>query len=229
MVTTIIPARGGSKSIPKKNIIPFLGNPLITYSIYQSVNSSAINHTYVSTDHKHIAEISKNAGARIIDRPDELASDTASTEEVLLHGLKSIDSPDDIIVLIQCTSPLRRKEDIAEAVRLVNQKGYDSVLTCCKDHSFYWELQDDSAVPINYDPKKRKRRQDLEQRYQENGSIYVMKREVLEEHHCRLGGEIGIHEMPKEMSFEIDTPKDYHIVESIGEQIEFYGKDQSYD
>jgi N-acylneuraminate cytidylyltransferase len=78
---------------------------------------------------------------------------------------------------------------------------------------------------VNYDPSERKRRQDLDRWYQENGSIYVMKREILKEKQCRLGGSIGIHEMPKEMSFEIDTPEDYRIVESIGKNVEFAAKE----
>ena len=225
MITTFIPARGGSKAIPKKNVVPFLGQPLITYTIRQSLHSELVDRTYVSTDDDHIAEVSRNAGAEIIERPDALARDTSSTEEALLHALDAMQDSPEIVVLLQCTSPLRRDNDIDEAIRLVKEEGYDSALSCCGDHSFYWTYDGDSAVPINYDPTERKRRQDLDRRYQENGSIYVMKREILEEEECRLGGSVGIHEMPREMSFEIDTPEDYRIVEAIGKNIEFAGKD----
>ncbi|AUX10555.1 CMP-N-acetylneuraminic acid synthetase [Halalkaliarchaeum desulfuricum] len=225
MINTVIPARGGSKAIPKKNVVPFLGRPLISYTIRQSETTDLVDQTYVSTDDDHIAEVSRKAGATIIDRPAELARDTSSTEEALLHALESIPESPEIVVLLQCTSPLRREDDLDEAIRLVKDEGYDSVVSCCEDHSFYWTYEDNTAVPINYDPAERKRRQDLDRRYQENGSIYVMKREILEEEQCRLGGSIGIHEMPKEMSFEIDTPEDYRIVEAIGKNIKFAAKD----
>ncbi len=225
MIISIIPARGGSKAIPKKNIIPFLGKPLILYTINQSIQTELIDQTYVSTDDDHIAEVSRNAGADVIERPEELARDTSSTEDALLHALNVMDESPDIVVLLQCTSPLRMAADIDKTIRLVKNQGYDSALTCSEDHSFYWQYQDDSATPLNYDPKDRSRRQDLKSRYQENGSIYVTDREVLENEESRLAGKIGIHEMPKEMSFEIDTPEDYRIVEAIGKNIEFTGKD----
>lgn len=226
MIVSVIPARGGSKAIPKKNVVPFLGEPLITYTIRQSIESDLVNQTYVSTDDEHIAEVSRTTGAKVINRPDELAGDTSSTEEALLHAVESIPHSPEIIVLLQCTSPLRRQSDIDEAIHLVKSQKHDSSLSCSEDHSFYWKYEDDSATAVNYEPNQRKRRQDLDRWYQENGSIYVMKREILEEEQCRLGGSIGIHEMPKEMSFEIDTPEDYRIVEAIGKNIKFAAKGQ---
>jgi len=220
MSIAIIPARGGSKAIPKKNIIPFLGQPLIEYTIDQATQSGLIDQTYVSTDDDHIANVSRDAGAKVIERPDNIADDMASTEDALLHAIDQIQNCPDVIVLLQCTSPLRREKDIDSVVQLVTEDEYDSALSCCEDDSFYWNNSDAGAVPINYDPKQRKMRQELEQRYQENGSIYVMKREILEEEQCRLGGKIGIHEMPRELSFEIDTPEDYRIVENIAASLE---------
>lgn len=225
MIVAIIPARGGSKAIPKKNIIPFLGKPLIEYTIHQSISTSAIDKTYVSTDDKQIKHVSQESGASVIDRPEELARDTSSTEEALLHALEIMSESPKVIVLLQCTSPLRRIKDIQRTVQLITHGGYDSALSCSEDHSFYWKYDDNSAEPINYDPAQRKRRQELENWYQENGSIYATKREILKNQESRLGGKIGIHEMPKEMSFEIDTPDDYRIVEAIAENIEFAGKD----
>jgi len=224
MIASIIPARGGSKAIPKKNIIPFLGEPLISYTIHQSRQSHLVDVTYVSTDDSHIAEVSRKAGAKIIERPDELACDTSSTEEALLHALGEMKESPNIVVLLQCTSPLRRVSDIDDTIQIVTDEDYDSALSCSEDHSFYWQYEDKSANPINYDPTKRKRRQELKKWYQENGSIYVTEREILENKKSRLGGNIGIHKMPKEMSFEVDTPEDYRIVEAIGKNIEFASK-----
>lgn len=225
MIVSVIPARGGSKAIPKKNIIPFLGQPLITYTIRQSRQSELVDETYVSTDDDYIAEVGREVGAKIVRRPDELARDTSSTEDAMLHAVNEIRDSPEIVVLLQCTSPLRRANDIDDTVRLVKEQGYDSALSCCEDHSFYWEYDGDSAEPINYDPAERSRRQELEPWYQENGSIYVTERNILDNQNSRLGGKIGIHEMPKELSFEIDTPEDYRIVESIGKNIEFASKD----
>lgn len=220
----IIPARGGSKGIPKKNIVDFLGQPLITYTIEQALGSKRIDEVYVSTDADDIAQISKKAGAKIINRPENIAGDEATTESALIHALNELERKNkkpDLVVLLQCTSPLRREKDIDETVKLVIEEEYDSALTVCEDHSFYWKEMDESAKPINYDPRERKRRQDLDKRYRENGSIYVFKADILEEKECRLGGNIGLYEMPELYSFEIDVPEDLKITEAIGRELDF--------
>ena len=226
MIAAIIPARGGSKGIPMKNIKPFLGVPLIAYTITQSLASDRIDETYVSTDDPDIAATSGEYGAAVIDRPKELAGDEATTESALVHAIEEMRDrghDPDITVLLQCTSPLRRESDIDECVSLVADRDYDSALSCCLDHKFYWTVNpDDGATPLNYDPKTRKRRQDLESRYQENGSIYATETESLLTEGSRLGGKIGVHKMPKSLSFEIDTPEDLVIVESIAQAVEFY-------
>lgn len=225
MIVSIIPARGGSKAIPKKNIVDFLGEPLIEYTIEQSKACERIDETYVSTDDGEIAEVSRNKGASVIDRPPEIAGDFASTEDALLHALDEIRSDGvrtTTVVLLQCTSPLRREGDIAATVQLVEEDRFDSALTCCEDHKFYWEVSEQGvAEPINYDPKNRSMRQNLSKRYQENGSVYAVRTKVLEDEECRLGGDIGIHEMPKTHSFEIDTYQDLDIVEQLGQTVNF--------
>lgn len=221
MVVAIIPARGGSKGIPKKNIVDFLGEPLITHTIEQALNSSKIDRLYVSTDADDIARISREAGARVIERPEELATDRATTESALLHAIDFLEDKNiepEITILLQCTSPLRRKNDIDAAISLVEDGGFDSALSVCQDHNFYW-TDEESAEPVNYDPQNRKMRQEIQDKYRENGSIYVFRTKVLKENECRLGGKIGLHEMPKRHSFEIDTPEDLKIVEAIAEKI----------
>lgn len=226
MNVAIIPARGGSKGIKKKNIVDFLGRPLIEYTIEQALDSETVDEIYVSTDADDIAEISRNAGAKIIERPDELAGDEATTESALIHALKVLreqkDTEPGVMTLLQCTSPLRREKDIDHTVKLVTEDEYDSALSVCEDHSFYWKETEQGAEAINYDPQTRKRRQDMEKTYQENGSIYVFKTEILEEKECRLGGKIGLYEMPETHSFEIDTPEDLEITQAIGERVDFY-------
>lgn len=216
-IVGIVPARGGSKGIRNKNIITFKGAPLITHTLEQA-SASNLDEVFVSTDDGQIAAVSKKAGATVIDRPPELASDEATTESALLHALEWIrgDGRDvDVVALLQCTSPLRRPKDINRTVSLVTDDSYDSALTCCRDHKFYWEDQGNSAQPVNYDPQERSRRQDIADRYQENGSVYVSTVDVLEKKNCRLGGRIGINEMPKALSYEIDTPEDHRIVSAI--------------
>lgn len=216
----VIPARGGSKGIRKKNIVEFAGAPLLAHTVVQAVRSS-VNGVYVSTDDAEIGTVGRAAGASIIDRPDDLAGDEATTESALLHAvewLRERGKSPDTVVLLQCTSPLREPSDIDETLSLVTDGRFDSALSCCLDHKFYWRESEDGAEPVNYDPTERKRRQDLSKRYQENGSIYAVQTEVLESNSCRLGGRIGIHEMPKSLSFEIDTPEDIRIVSAIASE-----------
>lgn len=216
----VIPARGGSKGIRKKNIVEFKGSPLLSHTVVQA-EASAIDHVFVSTDDSEIAAVGRAAGASIINRPDELSGDEATTESALLHALDSLAaegiSPD-TLVLLQCTSPLRSSADINNTLSLVTESGFDSALSCCEDHKFYWRDADDHAEPINYEPTERKRRQEMEKRYQENGSIYVARREILETEACRIGGKVGIYQMPKSLSFEIDTPEDMRIVSAIADE-----------
>jgi N-acylneuraminate cytidylyltransferase len=217
-VIGIIPARGGSKGIEKKNIVPFLGEPLITHTIEQAHQSELIDDVYVSTDNPEISSVSQNAGAKVIERPEAIAGDEASTESALLHALTVLDHSPDVVVLLQCTSPLRRPGDIDAAIEMVTQGDYESALSCCEDHKFYWREEDSTGVSINYDPETRKRRQDMEKRYQESGSISVVRTHILQETECRLGGEIGIYEMPEILSFEIDTPEDLTIVSTLARE-----------
>ena len=113
-IISIIPARGGSKSIPKKNLVSFLGNPLISKSIQQSKKSKLINRTFVSTDDEDIKLISKEYGAEVITRPNEISDDNATTESAILHAIEFLNKTEnftpDIIVLLQATSPLRKKK-----------------------------------------------------------------------------------------------------------------------
>ncbi|NKE34922.1 acylneuraminate cytidylyltransferase family protein [Natronococcus sp. JC468] len=224
MITAIVPARGGSKGIPRKNVASFLGAPLIAHTIEQSLESDRVDATYVSTDDDEIAATSREAGADVIERPAEIAGDRSPTEAALLHAVEELrtrgEAPE-IVVLLQCTSPLRRPGDIDEAVSLLTEAGYDSALSACEDHAFFWREGDDGAAPINYDPADRPMRQEMETRYRENGSIYAVRTDLLEREGCRLGGEIGIHEMPRHRSGEIDTPEDLERLEAIARAREF--------
>lgn len=221
-VACIIPARGGSKGIPGKNIKPLAGKPLILWSIEQALNSSRINQgVYVSSDSDAILDEAEKAGAIAIKRPDSLASDSASSESALQHAIEVIQSKSDIdlIVFLQCTSPVRKKDDIDNAVAQLLENEADSLLSVLtiKDY-FVWQAgtsHQASASSVNFDYQSRKRRQDLPTQYLENGSIYVFKPEVLEQYGNRLGGKIALYPMEKYCSQQIDDDAEFMLCEAI--------------
>jgi YrbI family 3-deoxy-D-manno-octulosonate 8-phosphate phosphatase len=207
-IVSIIPARGGSKGILKKNLQLLNGFPLIAYSILQSKEVDLINETYVSTEDSEIKNIALKYGASVIDRPKSLASDTASTEAVLLHASEYLDQDFDYMILLQPTSPLRYSKHIYEALELIIKENGDSLLSVYQNDSFLWSRD---GTPINYDYKNRPRRQDKKWEYVENGSIYITKKTILNDYENRLGGKILTYIMPKWMSIEVDEPIDLEL------------------
>ena len=206
----IIPARGGSKGIPRKNVKELAGKPLIAYTIEQAKGSKYLDEIYVSTEDSEIAKISEKYGAKVTERPMELATDTTTSESVLLHFAEKVDF--DILVFFQCTSPLRYSYQIDEAIEKFIEEDADSLLTGFINDRFLW---DNCGKSINYDFRNRPRRQDREWEFVENGSFYITNLETLLTKKNRLGGEIIQYVMPKWMSFEIDEPSDFELIESI--------------
>ena len=212
----IIPARAGSKGIPGKNIIDFCGKPLLAWSILQAKASEEVSNVYVSTDGDEIADVASAYGAKIIRRPAEFAKDSSSSEDALKHGIHEIEKVEsfDAIVFLQATSPLRRKFDIESAIQTFREGIYDSLFSMAilEDYCI-WKRDDDILKSVSYDYKKRGRRQDREPLYLENGSIYIFAKEVLKKNNNRLGGKIGMYQMPFEYSYEIDSKSDLAICE----------------
>ena len=217
-IVAIIPARGGSKGIPHKNIVKLVCRPLIVWTIEHAKNSKLIDKVCVSTDDKKIAKVCHKYGAEIIERPIELATDTSSSESALLHAIDFIEYNKkfniDIVVFLQCTSPLRERDDIDNAIRKFFLEGADSLFSCTKleDH-FIWERRKDNFVGVNHDYRNRKRRQNIKPQYLENGSIYIFKPELIRREHNRLGGKIAIYEMDQWKSYQVDRPDDLDICE----------------
>ncbi len=210
----IIPARGGSKGIPRKNISPFNGKPLICWNIEAALQAELVDQVVVSTDDAEIAEVSRNAGATVIMRPDDISSDIASSEDALLHALSHINTQPELTVFLQCTSPLTQSADIDNCIRKLLDTGADSAFTATESHRFLWK-NTESASGINHDGAERKRRQDLEKEFAENGAIYVMRTAGFRQSQHRFFGKTVISEMPSTRTWEIDSREDIHVAEAL--------------
>ena len=218
-IIVLIPARGGSKGIPKKNIKKFMGSPLIVHTINYALSCHGISDVYVTTDNLEISEISKNAGAKIIDRPSNISTDTATTESAIEHALSQINIKPDIIVLLQPTSPLRPEGSLEKGIKKFISEGYDSLLSISPTHKFFWGVSETKTTP-KYDYLNRPRRQDLNQNqisYIENGSLYIFSYNHFQKVKNRLGGKIGHIIFPEEYSMEIDTELDFEILQKNAE------------
>ena len=207
-IVSIIPARGGSKGIPLKNIIELDGKPLISYTIEASKQSN-VDETWVSTDSNDISSVSMLYGANVIDRPYEISTDTSQSEETLLHAAYQVDF--DILVFIQPTSPLITSEDINKGLEMMDE--YDSVFSVTKEHWIpRWTMD---VKPFEWEINNRPMRQDKPETYIENGAFYITKRKNLLESKLRYSGKIGVVEMPLSRSFQIDTMEDLELIRSL--------------
>ena len=208
----LIPLRAGSKSIPMKNIKLLAGRPLSAWTLEAAARCASINTVYVSTDSEEIANVVKGLklGVQVIMRPEEFATDEATTESVMLHFMSRVDF--DILITVQATSPLLTFRDLDQALVQFHGKNLDSMLSAVRNKRFFW---DDNAVPFNYNPLHRPRRQDFRGTLMENGAFYITRRDILQRHQCRLGGKVGIYEMDESAALEIDEPEDWGRIERL--------------
>lgn len=239
--TCIIPARGGSKGIFQKNVVPLCGKPLLAWTIEAALASEHVQDIYVTTDDTWIGKIAQIHGANVIWRPEELAGDTASSESALVHALQEIGRgdcvagdrrlemedlqaeyqiprlwrDDDILVFLQCTSPLTASEDIDGVVEKLIHENADSALSVTASHKFLWRNNKSSAEGINHDKRFRPRRQDMEPQFAENGAIYAMRIPGFLKAKHRFFGETALYEIPSDRSWEIDEPIDLQIAEFL--------------
>ena len=208
----VIPARGGSKGVPRKNLLDVGGKPLIAWTIEQALAVPGLD-VLVSTDDEEIAEVARAAGARVPWlRPPELAQDTTPTEPVVRHAIEQVTAErgrPEVVLLLQATSPVRHDGTLARALTEFTATGVDSMVGVVEQPPFIWQA---GAPPTAaYDVAARPRRQDLTdaaRRYRETGSLYVTRTEIYEQHDNRLGGTIGLFVMAEDEGIDIDTELD---------------------
>ena len=222
-ILSIIPARGGSKGIKLKNLIPLNRKPLLYYTIKASKESSNINRTIVSTDHKKIAKVAKLLGAEVVYRPSRLAGNKTSVEAGMIYTLNYLRKTEkyepDLVLLLQATSPLRTSKHIDEAINFFIKGKYDSVLSGLISRYFFWESNKKTVRPLNYDPSNRPNRQEMKSnQFIENGAIYITKYDLLQTSKCRVSGKIGIYIMPRELSIDINNKFDLFLIQHILKQ-----------
>lgn len=216
----IIPARGGSKGVLRKNVRSLGGIPLVSHTIRAALTSGVFDVVVVSTEDAEIADIARREGCAVLQRPAELAADTALTEPVMEHALSAIESAGgelfDYVWLLQPTSPLRFAADIEGAAQALAQDGVDAVISVTADHSFLWTGVAGvcGRIEPDYDLSARPRRQDRPPVWRENGAIYAVRRELWNRSGVRVAGMIAGYEMPADRSLEIDTDADWRIAEA---------------
>jgi len=216
-VVALIPARGGSKSIPLKNIKLFCGKPLIYWGLFAAEHAALIDEVYLATESDEIRRVAEGFGfskVRVIPRGPETITDTASTESVMLEFARQHEF--DHIVLVQATSPLIKPEELDGGLEKYFSEKYDSLLSLVPQKRFIWELVNGQDVrAVNYDIFKRPRRQDFNELLVENGSFYITSKKRLLETGNRLSGRIGFYAQPACTYHELDEVDDWSLLESI--------------
>lgn len=215
-IIAFIPVRGGSKSIPLKNIKPFCGKPLVCWNIEALEACPLVDEIVIATDSDKIEEVVQSMDyhkTKIYRRLAENASDTASTESVMLEYIQYANLGEEtVFMLVQATSPLTQTVHFTEALNTYRNGVYDSLLTCVRNKRFFWA---ENGEPINYNYKNRPRRQDFSGMMMENGAFYINTVKNILESGNRLSGRIGIYEMPEYTATEIDDPEDWLYLEEL--------------
>lgn len=213
----IIPARGGSKGIPNKNLQTVGGVTLLARTISACLKSDSITAVYVSTDSDDIAAAALNNGAQVIRRPADISGDTASSESALLHALNEIEKTSSLpnnVLFAQCTSPFITHTDIDGILELL--KEHDSALTVTHNHAFIWRRDNaGNAIGINHDSAIRLPRQQLDPEFKETGALYAMNIDQFRKSGHRFFGRIGMYEVPADRSMEIDEPEDLRLANTL--------------
>lgn len=222
MKIAFIPARGGSKGLPRKNVRKFLDEPLVSRAVRIANEAKCFDRVIVNTDDEEIASVAQSAGAEIFYRPGEMGSDVAEVDPLIIWSLNAFDLKNEnhLVSLLYCTAPLRTATDIVETVNLVSSGEYTSALTLVETNDYLWTASNESFVPTNYDPKKRAaRQQEVWSQFKENKAVYAFWSKDLIESGCRLNGRIGGYIMPSTRSIDIDDEDEFLIAEAIAKVV----------
>lgn len=220
-VLAIIPARGGSKGIPRKNIRMVAGKPLLAHNIEQARLTPSITRVVVSTDDGEIAAVAREYGAEVVDRPADISGDTASSEAALVHTLDHLCHAEgytpDLLVFLQATSPLTLAEDIEGTIQSLLTENADSALAVTPFFHFLWRRDSEGgAQGINHDKRARPRRQEIANtQFLETGAVYVMRVQGFLNAKHRFFGKTAMYVMPNERVWEIDDPRDLVIADLL--------------
>ena len=219
LTVAIIPARGGSKGVPGKNLRRVGGVPLVERAVRAASAASGVDLVVVSTDDDAIAAVAEGAGARVVARPAELSGDTASSESALLHALDVLEAEGarvGTVVFVQATSPFIPSEGIAEAVDQIVSGRFDSVFSAYETYGFLWRRNAEGrAAAINHDAAHRPRRQDREPHYLETGAFYAFDAVGFRRFRHRFFGQVGIVEVPEGSAVEIDDDQQLALAEAL--------------
>ncbi|MCT1458277.1 acylneuraminate cytidylyltransferase family protein [Aestuariimicrobium sp. p3-SID1156] len=217
-LVAVIPARGGSKGIPRKNLLEIAGKPLIAWTIESALEVLNLR-VIVSTEDDEIAEVATLYGAEVIKRPVELAQDATATEPVVRHVIDTLTQQaerPDTVMLLQATSPVRLPGTLARAVDEFTRAGADSMVGVVSAPPFIW--RNAPHVAAEYDYEHRPRRQDMtpeQLRYRETGSVYLTRTDIYEQCDNRLGGQVALFVMNDVEGTDIDTRHDFATAEQI--------------
>ncbi len=216
----VIPARGGSKGIPRKNVRMVAGRPLIAWTILAARAANRVSRVVVSTDDREIADVAAEHGAQVVWRPESISGDTASSESALLHCLEELHRAEgyrpELLAFLQCTSPLTAAADIDGTIQTLVETSADSALSVTPFHYFIWKPDGQGgAAAVNHDKSFRPRRQDRDPQYLETGAVYAMRADGFRQARHRFFGKTASYVMPSERVFEIDDPRDMVVVESL--------------
>lgn len=208
----LMPLRGGSVSIPRKNLRDLAGRPLFAWALGAARDSGLFDSVWVSTDDDEIAAAAVREGARVHRRAPETATATATSESAMIDFAAACGWDFDVLALVQATSPLTRPEDFRAAAERFRAERADSLVTVARQHRFRWSPE---GRALNYDPAGRPRRQDWSGEFVENGAFYFTTRDLLRASGCRLGGRVAVHEMAAVTAYELDEPDDWTIMEAL--------------
>ena len=228
-VVAIIPARGGSKGVPTKNLRRVGGVPLIVRAVSAARTSKLIDRVIVSTDDAAIAAAARSAGATIVHRPPTLSTDLATSESALLHVIEQLDGSQDIVVFLQATSPFINSAELDEAIERVRSGVEDVVFSAVETYAFLWRITDDGAVGVNHDSSVRERRQDREPHYRETGAFYVLRADGFAHAGHRFFGRLGVTIVDERTAIEIDTFDELEMANTLAPLVDPLLEPHSFD